>query len=170
MDANRFDTIAKDLVRSTSRRRALGVFLAGVLGLTSLLSHEQAEAKSCQKACEKKKDCQKKKDRKAKKKCKDQCKKSCKNQGGFCAGKNSCVDGRNFTTCQAGGAVACVCLVTASTGTPFCARSDVGFTVDCSATPCPSGETCVNLNGGPCDDPPNPGGLKCALACPDPIT
>ena len=65
MDANCFDSIAKDFIRSTSRRRALGVFLAGVFGLTSFLSHEQAEAKSCQKACEKKKDCQKKKDKKA---------------------------------------------------------------------------------------------------------
>jgi hypothetical protein len=168
MDANRFDTIAKDLVRSTSRRRALGVFLAGVLGLTSFHNHEEAEAKSCQKACEKKKDCQKKKDRKAKKKCKKQCKKSCQRVD-FCAGKNSCVDGRNFTTCQAGGSIACVCLVTSATSAPFCARADVGFTVDCSAAPCPSGETCVNLNGGPCDPPENPGGFKCAQACPDPL-
>jgi len=169
MDANRFDSIAKDFIRSTSRRRALGVFLAGVFGLTSFLSHEQAEAKSCQKACEKKKDCQKKKDKKAKKKCKKQCKKSCQ-KGGFCAGKNSCSDNSAFTTCQAGGAFTCACFVRADTGESVCARADAGLTTDCSATPCPAGETCVDLRGGQCDDPGNPGGLKCAQACPNPIT
>jgi len=88
----------------------------------------------------------------------------------FCAGKNSCQEGNAITTCQGSGSVSCVCVGTAASGAPFCAENTMtSFTVDCTATPCPAGETCVNLAGGSCDPPDGPGGQKWARPCPNPL-
>ena len=188
MDADRFDAIAKDLTRSTSRRRTVGALLGGALAGLGVAGPGETWAKSgrCQPKCGECKKCKKgnceKKD--GKQRCKHgKCQAkpndtpctggSC--QGGtcvatpFCAGKNACSDASPFTTCQNGGTVLCACFVRVDTGASICGRADAGLTTDCSATPCPPGETCVDLRGGQCDDPGNPGGLKCAQACPNPL-
>ena len=135
MDGNRFDALTKSLVAETNRRRTLGGLLGGVLGLTSLVGLEEAEAKSCVKQCQKQ-----------------------ENRGDFCAGKNNCVASAR---CERSGDE-CFCFVTAGSSEPFCGRGTRD--VSCSANSgCGAGETCVDLtacNLGfqsacavPCPDP-----------------
>src|SRR5215213_1258747 len=170
MDADRFATLLREMSRTPSRRGALrllaGAALGGTLGWSGLVDTEAGKRHHRCKHCGQCERCKKGK-------CKPKPNGQACDGGGtcqsgrcvppFCAGKNSCQEGNAITTCQGSGSVSCVCVGTAASGAPFCAENTMtSFKVDCSATPCPDGETCVNLARGSCDPPDGPGGQKCA--------
>jgi hypothetical protein len=187
MDADRFDTLSRTLSATPSRRAALRVLGVLSLGLIARIRPEPAEAKSgkCKPKCNqcercKRGDCDKKngKTRCERGKCKPKANDTPCDGGGtcqrgrcvlpFCAGRNSCQDGNEITTCQASPDALCFCTVTADTAAPFCALNGSGTGEDCLVTPCPPGEMCVDFTGGGCDENPM-GGTACALPCPNPL-
>ena len=179
MDAGRFGTLLRSLSSRPSRRGALAGLIGGVADLLVLRhSSEAAGRRRCRRPCGDCKRCRRGRCHKTNhgKRCqRGECKPkpngtACANygscQGGtciphICAGQNACQAGFTVSGCHRNGAsTTCVCLVTAD-GAPFCGAG--GFTSDCSTTPCPAGETCINDYGPFCG-----GGLRCGQPCPEP--
>ena len=118
VDAKRFDAIAKALIFETSRRRTLGGFLFGALGLLGLADRDDAAAKSgkCKPTCTACQTCKKGKCTKTKhgKRCKKgKCQPNANANGTDCGGaclecqSGTCAAKADTTACGAGGTSRC---------------------------------------------------------------